>query len=264
VDVRLTALYAPEQTEAPAISTLLHIDTRDLTFAEEPDGSRTSQVDIVAVTFDGDGEQVDTLARSWKISLPKDAFEIISTTGLTYQAILPVKKAGPYQLRTVVRDTASRRIGSAMQYIDVPDLKKGRLTLSGIVMAGERPSGAAAPEKGLSQEEVDSTPARRIFRSGASVTFAYEVLNARADAEKKPQLEARVRVFRDGRAIYSGPSAPLELGEVKNPKRVPAGGRLQLTQLAPGDYVLQVIVYDNLRFDNYRMATQSADFTVIR
>jgi len=262
VDVRLTALFAPSNTGAPAISTLLHIDTGDLTFAEEADGSRTSQVDLVVVTFNGDGEQVDMLARSWKISLPQAAYQTLSTTGLLYQAVLPVKKAGPYQLRVVVRDTASQRLGSAMQYIDVPDLKKGRLTLSGIVMVGEQPSNSTAPEKEISREQVDSTPARRIFRSGSAVAYAYEILNARADAEKKPQLETQVRLFRDGRQVFAGPAASLETQSLKDSKRVAAYGRLELTQIAPGDYVLQVIVSDNLRFDKYRTATQAIDFQI--
>jgi VWFA-related protein len=261
VDVRLTALFAPSDTAASGISMLLHIDADDLTFAEEPDGSRTSQVDVVAVTFNGEGEQIDTLARSWKVSAPQRDFQTMSTTGLIYRTVLPVKKAGPYQLRVVVRDTASRRLGSAMQYIDVPDLKKGRLTLSGIVMAGDPPA-TPAPEAGISREQVDSTPARRIFRTGSAVLFAYEILNARMDSEKKPQLEARVRVFRDGQQIYAGPSSTIETGSATNSNRVAAGGRLQLTQLTPGDYVLQVIVADNQRFDKYRIATQAIDFQV--
>jgi hypothetical protein len=186
----------------------------------------------------------------------------MSTTGLTYRAVLPVKKAGPYQLRVVVRDTASRRLGSAMQYIDVPDLKKGRLTLSGIVMAGDPPAGPAAAEAAISREQVDSTPARRVFRTGSAVLFAYEILNARTDSDKKPQLEARVRVFRDGRQVFASPSSTVETASPTNSKRVATGGRLQLSQLTPGDYVLQVIVADNLRFDKYRIATQAIDFQV--
>jgi hypothetical protein len=262
VDVRLTALFSPSETAASNISMLLHIDTTDLTFAEEPDGSRTSQVDVVAVTFNGEGEQIDTLANSWKISAPQRDYQTMSTTGLTYRAVLPVKKAGPYQLRVVVRDTASRRLGSAMQYIDVPDLKKGRLTLSGIVMAGDPPAGPAAAEAAISREQVDSTPARRVFRTGSAVLFAYEILNARTDSDKKPQLEARVRVFRDGRQVFASPSSTVETASPTNSKRVATGGRLQLSQLTPGDYVLQVIVADNLRFDKYRMATQAIDFQV--
>ena len=50
---------------------------------------------------------------------------------------MPVKKPGGYQLRAVVRDSGSQRLGSAMQFVEVPDVKKGRLTLSSIVMGAE-------------------------------------------------------------------------------------------------------------------------------
>jgi hypothetical protein len=41
-----------------------------------------------------------------------------------------------------------------------------------------------------------------------------------------------------------------------------AGGRLQLTQLTPGDYALQVIVTDKLASEKNRVAAQSMDFEV--
>ena len=66
--VRLTGLFAPSEKGASAIDALLHFDARDVTFSEGPDGSRTAEGDIVAMTFDAEGQQVDTVARSWKIS----------------------------------------------------------------------------------------------------------------------------------------------------------------------------------------------------
>mgnify|MGYP003694197669 CR=1 FL=1 len=44
--------------------------------------------------------------------------------GLVYYLTVPIKKAGAYQLRISLRDSATKRIGSASQFIDVPDLKK--------------------------------------------------------------------------------------------------------------------------------------------
>lgn len=42
-----------------------------------------------------------------------------------------VKKPGAYQLRVALRDVASGRIGSAWQFVEVPDMSQGRLALSG-------------------------------------------------------------------------------------------------------------------------------------
>ena len=52
---------------------------------------------------------------------------------------VPVKKPGAYQLRIAVRDSASGRVGSASHYIEVPDVKKDKLTLSSLVITGNAP-----------------------------------------------------------------------------------------------------------------------------
>ena len=51
-------------------------------------------------------------------------------------------KAGAYQMRCVLRDGTTEHVGSATQFIEVPDVSKGRLTLSGIVMSGDKPAEA--------------------------------------------------------------------------------------------------------------------------
>src|SRR6185503_19588121 len=135
--VRLTGLFLPSEKGASVIATLLHFDARDLTFSEGPDGSRTAEGDIVAMTFDAEGQQTDTVGRSWKITVPREAFNNLLTSGIVYTAVMPIKKPGGYQLRAVVRDSGSQRLGSAMQFVEVPDLKKGRLTLSSIAMGVE-------------------------------------------------------------------------------------------------------------------------------
>jgi hypothetical protein len=143
-------------------------------------------------------------------------------------------------------------------------LKNGRLAISGILMAEQPPKEAdgtvvTLPEK----EESFATPARRVFKSGTGLVFAYEVLNARVDGDKKPQLEARVRLFRDGKEVYDGPQE--QLSSAKPPsdlKRLRFSGGIHLSQISPGRYTLQLIVADNNRYDKYRMATQAIDFEV--
>ena len=261
--VRLTGLFSPSEKGTSAIEALLHIDARDLTFTEGPDGMKTAEGDIVAVTFDGDGEQVDTIARSWKVSVAQDAYDKLLTAGFVYAALLPVKKPGGYQLRTVVRDSGSQRLGSAMQYIEVPDVKKNRLTLSGIVM------GAGLPEPSDSDSSVDvdrtqieGMPAVRIFRSGAVVSYAYKVLNASLDVDKKPLLNTQIRLFRDGQLVYASRGASVIAGAVQNGKQLILMGQMQLKQISAGNYTLQLIVEDGLRHDKYRIATQAIDFQV--
>ena len=260
--VRLTGLFSPSEKGSSAIEALLHVDARDLTFSDGPDGSKTAEGDIVAVTFDADGEQVDTIARSWKVAVPPDALDRLLTSGLVYMAAVPVKKAGGYQLRAVVRDSGSQRVGSAMQFIEVPDVKKNRLTLSGIVMAATLPKpGEGDSSVAMDRIQVEGMPAVRIFKSGAVINYAYKVLNASVDVDKRPQLETQIRLFRDGKLVYASGGKSIAAQAMQG-KQLVLTGQMQLKQISPGDYTMQLIVEDTLRHDKYRIATQAMDFQV--
>ena len=261
VRVRLTGLVYPSPKVAASITAMLYFDARDVTFKESPDGRRVAEVDIVAVTFDADGQPVDTMSRTGKLDVTKEVYAGLLKSGFVYGLEVPVKKPGSYQLRAVLRDTATQRTGSAMQFVNVPDFKNGRLTLSGIVLAeetqkaGEREQSPTAPQPG--------SPARRVFTPGATVVYAYQILNPRMDSDKKTQLDSRIRLFRNGQQVYESNAQDVDQGNVKlDSKRLGVAGRLPLLKLQQGSYVLQVIVQDNNRHDKYRIAAQSIDFEV--
>jgi VWFA-related protein len=261
--VRLTGLFSPGDKGTSSIEAMIHIDARDLAFSDEPDGSKKAGGEIVAVTFDGEGDQVDTVARSWTVTVPKETYDKVLTAGLVYTANVPVKKPGGYQLRTVVRDAGNQKVGSAMQFIEVPDVKKNRLTMSGIVMGAALPksgdqSSGAPPDRA----QVEGTPAVRIFRPGAVIQYAYKVLNATLDVDKQPQLASVLRLFKDGKLVYSDRGGAIASAAVKNSKQLVIAGQVQLRQIAAGDYTMQLIVEDNLRHDKYRLAAQAIDFQI--
>ena len=136
VQVRLTSLFANDPKAGSLMRSMLHINGRDLVFVEEADGWQKATFDILAITFGDNGVVVDQIGRTHTVRLRKKAYDQALSEGLIYHITVPVKKAGGYQLRTALRDVASERIGSASQFIEVPDIKKGRLTLSGLVVKG--------------------------------------------------------------------------------------------------------------------------------
>jgi hypothetical protein len=203
--------------------------------------------------------------------------------GFVYTVNHPVKKPGAYQLRTAVRDAATEKIGSASQFIEVPDLSKGRLTLSGLVVRASRPAAAAAtqgtpeqakPAPALSEQaqkeetEIESlgSPAVRIFRPGRRLEYALQILNSQEDAAtKRPQLETQLFLFHDGKQIYAGKPKPIEPQQSPDLKSVMTGGQLQLgSKMEPGEYAMQIVVTDKLAKDKYRTVAQSIDFEVMQ
>jgi len=51
------------------------------------------------------------------MTVPAGDFDRINKNGFVYNLAIPIKKPGAYQLRIAIRDEASERIGSAMQFV---------------------------------------------------------------------------------------------------------------------------------------------------
>lgn len=270
LDVRLTSLFANDATSGSFMRSLLHVDASKLTFTEEPDGWRKVVFDIMAVTFGEGGAIIDEISRTENVRLRGETYRQIMQNGFDYIITVPIKKPGAYQLRTALRDTATMRIGSASQFIEVPDLNKNRLALSGIIINGFDPdklkkSAEAGNASGDNvQPEPQTGPGVRRLRRGFVLEFGYVIYNAQLEkATQRPRLQTQIRLFRDGRQIFAGNILPFDPGTQTDLKRLNAGGRVQLgTNMAPGDYVLQIIVTDPLAKEELRTATQWIDFQI--
>jgi hypothetical protein len=251
IPLRLTSLFNNDPKDGSFVTSLLHIDGRGLTFVDEPDDYQKAVFDVIVKTFGDNGQEENSSSTTYTMRLRAEMYDQALESGLVYTVNHPVKKAGAYQLRVALRDATSEKVGSASQFIEVPDVSKGRLLLSGIVLRADMPS-----------QEIDpkGTPAVRIFKPGKTMIYGYQVLNAQAGPGQPPQLEAQTRLFRDGQAIYSGPPQIVTVGDQPDPRHLIAGGRIQLNaKIAADDYVLQVVVTDKLA---KRVATQSIDFSV--
>ena len=136
VRLRLTTYFGNTAGDGSFMRSMLHLDGNDVKFSREPDGKYKAVLDVVAVTFGDSGRIIESLDRVHTLTLPADLYRRVLRDGITYNLNVPIKKAGAYQLRMAVRDTATERTGSASQFIEVPDLKKNRLALSGLIVTG--------------------------------------------------------------------------------------------------------------------------------
>lgn len=262
VPVRLTSLFANDQEIGSYIRSLLHVDGGPLTFTDEPDGWHQAQFDVVAVTFGDNGNIIDEVSRVHRLRVRDEAYQRVLKSGFVYMLTVPIKKPGAYQLRTVIRDQASEKLGSSSQFVEVPDLKKSRLQLSGI-MANTLPT-----DQSNANDPVD--PARsaavRQFHTGETLRYGYVIYNARLDkATSQPQLQTQVRLFRNGEPVFTGRLQPFKLNNPLDLNRLSANSSIQLgADMAPGDYVLQVMVTDLQADEKHRTATQWIDFEIVK
>ncbi len=274
INVRLTSLFANDPSRGSIMRSMLHVKASDLTFEEEPDGWHKASFDILALTFGDNGIVVDRMGKTHTMRVKGKTYDRIIKDGFTYYITVPVKKAGAYQLRTALRDTVSDRIGSSSQFIEVPDFKKNRLTVSGIVLNGvtkeaylKGQTSSALPQDSddaANPGDAAASPARRQFKSGMVMVYGYHLYNARIDkATRKPQLLVRIRLFRNGQEIFTGKEVSIDPTNQPDMKRLVVTGAIQLgTELGVGEYVFQVIATDLLASGKERQTTQWIDFEV--
>ena len=74
-----------------------------------------------------------------------------------------------------------------------------------------------------------------------------------------------MRLFRDSQPVFTTQQQLVDATSQTDLKRLITGGALRLgTDLNPGEYVLQVIVTDELADEKHRIAAQSIDFEIIK
>jgi hypothetical protein len=231
---------------------------------------REAVINVVAYTFSESGAVASSVGETHTITLSDKLYERALQSGLVYSLNVPIKKAGAYQLRVAVRDDKSEKVGSASQFINVPEVGKEKLALGGIALSGFDPvattnSASAASAASGETSSILTQAAMRRFRAGQVMQFAYVIFNAKADKGKsQPQLVTQIKLYRDGKEIFAGRETPYDARSQQDWGRLVAEGSLQLGGLQPGDYLLQVIVTDLRAEMKNRTATNWIDFEVTK
>jgi len=277
ISLRLNALFGNEAAQGSYVRTLLHIAAQDLKFIDEPDGSKKAIFDILAVTFGDNGIPIDQIAKSYTLTVKKEMYDYFLKSGFVYHFSVPIKKPGAYQFRVAIRDEQTSKVGSASQFIEVPNLKKEKLTVSSIVLAnltiaqwqdfaaGNPNNQPEASKAALGKPDPMTDTSLRRFKRGTVLRYGYEIYNAKLDASKRPNLTTQIRVYRDGKLILDGKANPVDITGQTDMERIKTTGAINLAQgMEPGDYILQIIVTDNLAKEKRKISTQFVQFEIIQ
>ena len=212
------------------------------------DDDKQATIKLAGVVLNDKGKIASSFRNQVNIDAPKAG----GSDAIFYNHHTPLAP-GIYQFRVAARDEKSGRVGSAIQWIVIPDLTKNQLTLSSVLLGGqvlEDKSNAGTPHVQLS---VDHS-----FARASQLGYWVFVYNAKRDANGKPQLTVQTQVLRDGHTVLSSPQRRVNNGGT-DVERIPFGEELALKTLAPGKYDLKIIVTDDIA----RTSTaQLADFVV--
>jgi hypothetical protein len=191
-----------------------------------------------------------TWQRRVPVVLNDEQFQLAKARGIVYNVLMKVKDSGAYQLRAAVRDVHTQLTGSASQFLDVPEVGKGKLALSGVLLKGvtdaEAVGDSTAPEvapDGLA-EAVLLEPEVRVLQPGTEAVYAYEIYDG-LDPKKASDLQMGTALLREGQVVYRSPFSPVTAAPrgQKKLRAIPIAGKLALgSDMPAGTYTLEVIV----------------------
>jgi VWFA-related protein len=242
----LTANYLDVPNRGASLSILMQVNTNP-----EPRDGQPASVDIGGIIYNDSGKVAGSFVDTLKPE--KSAGE----THITYLNQMDLKP-GLYQVRVAARD-ANGSIGAANQWVRLPDLASRRLSLSSLLI-GERDITSAGKTSDAVEFQKAQLKTDRRFVQDSRLRFLTFIYNAaRGSVTQSPQLEVRVELFHNNRAVVSTPALAVETKGVEDPARIPYAGEFNLASLPKGSYVVRVTVTDRSAKTN---ASQEAAFTI--
>ncbi|HKR02655.1 MAG TPA: hypothetical protein VJT09_18395, partial [Pyrinomonadaceae bacterium] len=200
-------------------------------------------VDVLGGVYDEKGQPVSSFKDAVKVNAASTDPAKLKSNRVIYTAQVPVKP-GLYQVRVAVRDVQSKRMGSATEWIEVPDLSKGNLTLGGLFISELKAEAAAdADVFKLSHLSVD-----RRFDKTSKLLFLTYIYNAArgAAAGTAPDVIVQLRVFSELKPVLTTVFRRVSTEGITDLTRIPYSAEVPLAHMPPGRYTLQVTANDRI------------------
>jgi hypothetical protein len=227
----------PEGKGAVVLSTL--IAARDLDLAEQ-NGTFTNQLEIVVTAADYGGKQFPGDRSTLNLALKPDSVPRLRTGGFRVLNAIDLPY-GRYQLRVAAREANTRRAGSVVYDLDVPDFSKEKLVVSGLALTSAS-SGLAPTARSrdpLAKMLPGPMTTYRDFPQNDEIALFAEIYDNLGKAAHKVEIEASLR-SEGGQAVFQTREARDSSELAGGPGGYGFTARVPLKDVPPGLYVLRV------------------------
>ena len=258
--VALSADFVRIPVEGSQVVVSANVDLAKANFTPGPE-RQEGAIEIVAVVYNETGGVAANLqAQRVGMSLRPETHDRVIKEGLRYRKTAKLSP-GLYQVRLVAREESTGRLGSASEWIEIPDLAPGKMALSSVFLAArppgavagasstppaaEAPSGGAPSAPATGVEAARDVQARKRFGRDETMTFQLFVYNAERDASGATDVVLQAQVWSGPRMVASSPVAPVPLPrEANTPPEGAYTSSFPLGSFAPGSYELRLMVSD--------------------
>jgi VWFA-related protein len=244
IPLSLSVLYLDTPEHGPVLTASVRLANDALSY-EAVAGKEVAAVDVVGVIVNDRGKPASTFQTRLTINSNRPGSISPDDSATIYNYRVPLKP-GLYQVRIATRDTKSGGVGSAQQWIEIPDLALHRLSLSSLLLGLQNVGEQGTTTDVAGNPQVQFSTDHRFARNSRLrfITFLYNA--ARGESGKsKPDLMIQARLMRSGQVVKTMPAlrVPVESPDLA---RIPFGGEIALDSIPSGQYMLEITVTDQL------------------
>jgi len=220
----------------------LHVDATQLNL-RQVNGTHQTTLDMLAALFDEKGKAAASFVERINVNIRPERLENAIKHGFSYRRLMPLKP-GFYQARVAIREEGSARMGSASKWVEVPNISKKQLALSGALLSAgkEDQTDLQFAQNGYTPQPSSAT---RRFKKGAAVDFMVFAYNAKVE-KNSVDLVIQSQVYSGSKLVYASPLAKMGAPQDTDLQRIPYAARISLEGFHPGPYELRLVVIDRL------------------
>jgi VWFA-related protein len=239
------------------LSSSFKIPGESLSFSIE-DGKQKAYVQILGLLFNDQGQPGARFSERLTMTAAPEHSLKGPEANILY-AFPVFVEPGLYQMRVAARDEKSGRTGSAQGWVEIPDLSKGKFSLSSVVLGRKTPGPPTdAPVNAELPDQVDLSIDRHYQRDSV-LRFVFFVYNAARPATNSlPDVAAQIQVLRDNQPVITTPLRKIRTEGV-DLDRLPYAAELSLVDLPAGQYVLHITAVDRV---SKTSASQQSKFSI--
>jgi hypothetical protein len=269
--VDIVSGYVEDPQKGYLLKSFLHVDGKDLNISKAKEGKHSISLEGVFTFSNIDNVIQDSSAQRYSYSFSSADIPWIKEHGLRFAIQQPVNKSGAYYVRTAMKDSGSGKIGSAYQFVQIPDLKKSRLALSSLFVVHRdedlpwisQDCSELSPDIG---KGAGKSAAVQIYALGDVIDYAAIIYCTYSDGNIKPDLASQYVLYRDGKEFFRSNAEAVDLSGVIliDFNRIPIRKKLVLDKsLQPGDYLLELQVSDRtVKAKDKSVASQAFAFKI--
>jgi VWFA-related protein len=248
IPVYMDAMYFRLNENRFYVPVSLLIPGSQIPFVKGGDKDKAT-LDVIGEVIDEVKRPVGRVRQTVKLNLDQSLGARQKNIQYTTSFALP---PGKYEVKFVVRENQTGRMGSFEATITLPDMKKSPLKMSSIVLASTRePSKDSDPLVRNGQQYVPNIS--HVFRQNQHMYLLYEIYdpahekaaNGAKDAKQPINLLSSLELIQGSTKIYETPIVQAKAINVEGRDAVAVELDVPLNALKPGQYLCQLNVIDD-------------------